>query len=81
MDFGLARMADAETLTATGMVMGTPHYASPEQLRGESIDRRTDIYSTGTMAYEMCSGRRPFEGENNSLTPSFSRWSPSRRRR
>jgi serine/threonine protein kinase len=67
-DFGLARMAKAETLTATGMVMGTPHYASPEQLRGESIDRRTDIYSTGTMAYEMCSGRRPFEGENNSLT-------------
>ena len=67
-DFGLARMATAETLTATGMVMGTPHYASPEQLRGESIDRRTDIYSTGTMAYEMCSGRRPFEGENNSLT-------------
>ena len=67
-DFGLARMAAAETLTATGMVMGTPHYASPEQLRGESIDRRTDIYSTGTMAYEMCSGRRPFEGENNSLT-------------
>ena len=67
-DFGLARVAKAETLTATGMVMGTPHYASPEQLRGESIDRRTDIYSTGTMAYEMCSGRRPFEGENNSLT-------------
>jgi serine/threonine-protein kinase len=67
-DFGLARVAKAETLTATGMVMGTPHYASPEQLRGETIDRRTDIYSTGTMAYEMCSGRRPFEGENNSLT-------------
>ena len=67
-DFGLARVTKAETLTATGMVMGTPHYASPEQLRGESIDRRTDIYSTGTMAYEMCSGRRPFEGENNSLT-------------
>ncbi len=66
-DFGLARMVRAETLTATGMVMGTPHYASPEQLRGEPVDRRTDIYSTGTMGYEMCSGRRPFEGDNDSL--------------
>ena len=67
-DFGLARMTKAETLTATGTIMGTPHYASPEQLQGQPIDRRTDIYSTGTMAYEMCSGRRPFEDEHASLT-------------
>ncbi len=66
-DFGLARMVRAETLTATGMVMGTPHYASPEQLRGETVDRRTDVYSAGTMGYEMCSGRRPFEGDHDSL--------------
>ncbi len=66
-DFGLARMVRAETLTATGMVKGTPHYASPEQLRGEPVDRRTDIYSAGTMGYEMCSGRRPFEGDHDSL--------------
>jgi serine/threonine protein kinase len=67
-DFGLARMTRADTLTATGTVMGTPHYASPEQLQGQPVDRRTDIYSTGTMAYEMCSGRRPFDDENASLT-------------
>ena len=67
-DFGLARMLQADTLTASGNVLGTPHYASPEQLKGEEIDRRTDIYSTGVMAYEMLSGRRPFEPDNSSLS-------------
>jgi hypothetical protein len=67
-DFGLARMTRAETLTATGTVMGTPHYASPEQLQGQSVDLRSDIYSTGTMAYEMCSGRRPFDDANGNIT-------------
>jgi len=67
-DFGLARMLTADTLTASGNVLGTPHYASPEQLKGEAIDRRTDIYSTGVMAYEMLSGRRPFEPDNSSIS-------------
>lgn len=67
-DFGLARMLEADTLTASGNVLGTPHYASPEQLKGEEIDRRTDIYSTGVMAYEMLSGRRPFEPDNSSIS-------------
>lgn len=67
-DFGLARMLQADTLTASGNVLGTPHYASPEQLKGEQIDRRTDIYSTGVMAYEMLSGRRPFEPDNDSIS-------------
>jgi len=67
-DFGLARMMQADTLTASGNVLGTPHYASPEQLKGEEIDRRTDIYSTGVMAYEMLSGRRPFEPDNSSIS-------------
>ena len=53
MDFGLARVLVADTLTASGNVLGTPHYASPEQLKGEPVDRRTDIYSTGVMVYEM----------------------------
>jgi serine/threonine protein kinase len=68
MDFGLARVMVADTLTASGNVLGTPHYASPEQLKGESVDRRSDIYSTGVMAYEMLSGRRPFEPDNESIS-------------
>jgi serine/threonine-protein kinase len=68
MDFGLARVLVADTLTASGNVLGTPHYASPEQLKGEPIDRRTDIYSTGVMAYEMLAGRRPFEPDNESIS-------------
>ena len=68
MDFGLARVLVADTLTASGNVLGTPHYASPEQLKGEPVDRRSDIYSTGVMAYEMLSGRRPFEPDNESIS-------------
>jgi serine/threonine protein kinase len=63
-DFGLARMTQVDARTVTGTIMGTLHYASPEQLRGEKVDGRTDIYSTGTMAYEMCSGRKPFDGDS-----------------
>jgi eukaryotic-like serine/threonine-protein kinase len=68
MDFGLARVLTADTLTASGNVLGTPHYASPEQLKGEMIDRRTDVYSMGVMAYEMLAGRRPFEPDNESIS-------------
>jgi serine/threonine protein kinase len=68
MDFGLARVLVADTLTASGNVLGTPHYASPEQLKGDLVDRRTDVYSTGVMAYEMLSGRRPFEPDNDSIS-------------
>ena len=68
MDFGLARVLVADTLTASGNVLGTPHYASPEQLKGEPVDRRTDIYSAGVMAYEMLAGRRPFEPDNESIS-------------
>jgi hypothetical protein len=67
LDFGVARVLSAETLTHKGSVLGTPYYASPEQLRAEEIDGRTDVYSTGALAYEMFSGRRPFEGENDSV--------------
>ncbi len=68
MDFGLARVMAADTLTASGNVLGTPHYSSPEQLKGDAVDGRTDIYSTGVMAYEMLSGRRPFEPDNDSIS-------------
>jgi serine/threonine protein kinase len=66
-DFGLARMLRAETLTLSGAVMGTPHYASPEQLKGEHVDKRTDIYSVGALAYEMFAGRRPFQTDYDSV--------------
>jgi serine/threonine-protein kinase len=63
MDFGIARV-DSNSMTKTGIAMGTPNYISPEQLRGQEIDRRADIFSLGVMMYEMLLGRRPFKGEN-----------------
>ena len=63
-DFGIARSAQLSSMTATGAVMGTPYYMSPEQSRGEDLDVRSDIYSVGCMLYEMLSGRVPFEGDN-----------------
>ena len=63
LDFGLAYVARAESLTATGLAMGTPFYALPEQLKGEEVDGRTDIYATGVLTYELLTGRRAFDGE------------------
>ena len=66
MDFGLAkeRRADAELqkLTATGIILGTPEFMSPEQLRGKPLDPRTDVYSLGLMTFEMLTGKLPFTG-------------------
>ena len=64
LDFGIAHLAGAAALTASGMLTGTPHYASPEQLRGEESDASTDIYSTGILAFELLTRRRPFEGDS-----------------
>jgi len=63
-DFGIARIADQVPLTATGQVMGTVQYLSPEQASGHSASPSTDIYSLGIVAYEMLAGRRPFTGES-----------------
>ncbi len=64
-DFGLALPQDAATrLTATGMLMGTPGYLSPEQCRGEAVDRRTDIYSLGVTFFELLSGHTPFHADS-----------------
>ena len=66
MDFGLAKerqvSAEIKKLTATGIVLGTPEFMSPEQLRGKPLDARTDVYSLGLMAYEMLTGKLPFPG-------------------
>src|SRR3954463_2254551 len=66
MDFGLAKERRAEgelqKLTATGIILGTPEFMSPEQLRGRPLDGRTDIYSLGLMTYEMLTGKLPFQG-------------------
>ena len=66
MDFGLAkeRRASPELvkLTATGIVLGTPEFMSPEQLRGKPLDGRSDVYSLALMTYEMLTGRLPFQG-------------------
>jgi TolB-like protein/tetratricopeptide (TPR) repeat protein/predicted Ser/Thr protein kinase len=77
MDFGLARSIgeavenEAETiLTAPGMILGTLPYMSPEQVRGEQTDARTDVFSFGTMLYEFASGRQPFASESAAATAS-----------
>ena len=66
MDFGLAKErkagAELQKLTATGIILGTPEFMSPEQLRGKPLDARTDIYSLALMAYEMLTGKLPFQG-------------------
>lgn len=66
-DFGIARILDATTQTATGTILGTPAYMSPEQVNGTKVDHRTDIYSLGIILYEMLAGVPPFV--SNSDTP------------
>jgi len=63
-DFGISRAGEANRLTASGAILGTPSYLSPEQVLGQPATARSDIYSLGLTAYECLAGQRPFEGDN-----------------
>lgn len=91
LDFGIAKVTSRDqgisTLSNAGVVVGSPFYMSPEQARGEPIDQRTDIYSLGCMAFEMLTGKRPFEGATafdtlnlhiNQTAPALSQADPER---
>lgn len=63
LDFGLARLGSSD-LTKTGVVMGTPNYMSPEQVMGERVDARSDVFSAGAVFYELATNRKPFDAES-----------------
>lgn len=64
-DFGLARAVDDATMTRSGVIAGTPQYMSPEQVRGEAITARSDLFSLGSVLYAMCTGHSPFRAETS----------------
>lgn len=69
-DFGLARAGNLEGMTATGLIMGTPEYMAPEQVTGNRVDERADIYSLGIILYELFTGHVPFTG-NSAIAVGF----------
>jgi serine/threonine protein kinase len=74
LDFGLSRPQSApdqlSDLTATGQIVGTPHYMSPEQVRGDAVDGRSDLFALGAILYELATGVKPFEGASGPVVIS-----------
>jgi eukaryotic-like serine/threonine-protein kinase len=85
MDFGIARMRSEDFKTSTGMVLGTPRFMSPEQITGQSIDQRSDVFSLGVVLYEMLTGQMLFAGADSAQiahnVTSLEHEPPSRRNR
>lgn len=76
-DFGIAKMDTSQTLTRTGMIMGSPLYMSPEQVLSSGIDSRSDIFSFGIVLYQLLTGKRPFSGDDaNSVMYQIVNWVP-----
>jgi tRNA A-37 threonylcarbamoyl transferase component Bud32 len=70
-DFGVARITNTAIRTASGAIVGTPAYMSPEQISGTQIDSRSDVYSLGVMVYELVSGRLPFVAESETIAATL----------
>jgi tRNA A-37 threonylcarbamoyl transferase component Bud32 len=64
MDFGIAQMVDVQKLTVTGQLLGSPAYMAPELVQGRPLDFRSDVFSLGTLLYQLCTGELPFKGRN-----------------
>lgn len=63
-DFGIARLADCDTLTSTGQLLGSPAYMAPEHIKGQPVDARSDLFALGVVMYELITGELPFRGKN-----------------